>query len=71
LHATLRTVLENHCSTSNTTPASYDVTALVMIKARKHQGLADPLLQCGAVTHNNRVYCAIKSTSKSIWKNHW
>jgi len=27
-HAALRTVFENHCSTSNTTPASYDATAI-------------------------------------------
>jgi len=33
LHATLRTVFENHCSTSNTTnPASYDANALAMTK---------------------------------------
>jgi len=42
LHVTLRTVFENYCSTSNTTPASYDVTALAMIKPKKHQRLADP-----------------------------
>jgi len=35
---------ENHC-TSNTTPASYDVTALAIIKPKKHQRLADPSLQ--------------------------
>jgi len=31
LYAAHRIVLENHCSTSNTTPASYDVTALAII----------------------------------------
>jgi len=31
LHATHRTVFENHCSTSITTPASYDVTVLAII----------------------------------------
>jgi len=30
-----------------------------MIKPRKHQRLADPLLQSGVVTRNNRVMCAI------------
>jgi len=54
LHAALRTVFENHCSTSNTTPASNDVTALA-IKAKKHQRLADPLLQSSVVTRSNRV----------------
>jgi len=43
-------VFENHCSTSNTTPASYNVTALANIKPNKHQRLADPLLQSGVVT---------------------
>jgi len=69
LHAALRTVFENHCSASNTTPASYNVTALTIIKPKKHQRLADPLLQSGVVTYNNRVYCATKSTRKSIWQN--
>ena len=55
LHAALRTVFENHCSTSNTTPASYDVTVLVMIKPKKHQRLVDLLLQSGIVARNNRV----------------
>jgi len=55
LHAALRTVFENYCSTSNTTPASYDVTALAIIKPKEHQRLADPLLQSGVVTRNNRV----------------
>jgi len=55
LHAALRTVFENHCSTNNATPASYDVTALAVIKPNKHQRLADPLLQSGVVTCNNRV----------------
>jgi len=55
LHAVLRTVLENHCSTSNTTPDSYDVTTLAIIKPMEHQRLADPLLQSGVITHNNRV----------------
>jgi len=36
-------------------PASYDVTALAVINPKKHQMLADPLLQSGVVTHNNRV----------------
>jgi len=69
LHAALRTVFENHCSTSNTTPASYHVTALAIIKPKKHKRLADALLQSGVITHNNRVQCAIKSTRKSIWQN--
>jgi len=43
LHAALRTVFENHFSTNNTTPASYDVTALAIIKPKKHQRLADPV----------------------------
>ena len=55
LHAALRTVFENHCITSNTTPDSYDVTALAIIKPREHQRLADPLLQSGVVTRNDRV----------------
>jgi len=55
LHAALRTVIENHCRTSNTAPASYDVTALAIIKPKKHQRLTDPLLQSGVVTRNNRV----------------
>jgi len=55
LHAVLRTLFENHCSTSNTTPASYDVTALAIIKPKKHQRLAYPLLQSGVVTRNNRL----------------
>ena len=36
LHAALRTMFENHCSTSKTTPASYDVTALAIVKPKKH-----------------------------------
>jgi len=55
LHAATRTVFENHCSTSNTTPASYDVTASAIIKPKKHRRLADLLLQSGVVTHNNCV----------------
>jgi len=31
--------------------------------------LADPLLQSGVVTCNNRVQCAIKTTRMSIWQN--
>jgi len=30
LHVAFRTVFENQCSTSNTTPAGYNVTALVI-----------------------------------------
>jgi len=56
-------------STSNTTPASYDVTALAMIKPKKHQRLADPLLHSGVVTHYCRVSCAIKITRNFIWQN--
>jgi len=33
-----------NCLTNNTAPASYDVTALTIIKPEKHQRLADPLL---------------------------
>jgi len=51
----LRTVFENHCSTSNTTPASYDATGLAIIKPKKYQMLADPLLQSDVVARNNRV----------------
>jgi len=68
LHATLRKVFENHCSTSATTPASNDVTALAIIKPKKHQRLGDPLLQSDVITRNNRVYCAVKSARKSIWQ---
>jgi len=35
--------------------SSYEATALATIKPRKHQRLADPLLQSSAVTPNNRV----------------
>jgi len=56
LHAALGAAgIENHCSTSNTTPASYDVTALAIIKPKKHQRFADALLQSGVITRNNRV----------------
>jgi len=55
LHAALRTVFENHCSTSDTTPGSYDVTGLAIIQPKEHQRLADPLLQSGVVTRDNRV----------------
>jgi len=48
-------VFENHCSTSNTTFASYDVTALAIIKPKKHHRFLDPLLQSVVVTRNNRV----------------
>jgi len=37
---------------------SYNATVSVMIKSKKHQRLADPLLQSGVVTRS----CAIKST---------
>ena len=43
-------MFENHCSTSNTTPGSFDVIDLAMIKPKKHQRLADPLLQSDVVT---------------------
>jgi len=43
LDAALRTVFENHYSTNNTTPASYDVTILAIIKPKKYQRLADPV----------------------------
>ena len=67
MHANPRTVFENYCSTSNTTPASYDVTALaIIIIPKKHQRLADPLLQSGVVIHNYHVECATKSTLKYI-----
>jgi len=35
-------------------PASYDVTVLATVKHQR-QRLADPLLQSGVVTYNNRV----------------
>jgi len=43
LHAALRRVFENHCSTNDTTSASYDVTVLATVKPKKHQRLADPV----------------------------
>jgi len=53
LYATLRSVREPfNCSTSNTMPASY-VTALEIIKPKKHQRLVDPLLQSGVITCSN------------------
>ena len=55
LNAALRTAFENHCSTNNTTPTSYDVTALAIIIPKKHQRPADPFLQPGVVTRNHRV----------------
>ena len=58
-------------ASSNTTPARYDVTASAIIKPKKHQRRADQFLQSGALTHKNRVQCAIKSTRKSIWQNCW
>jgi len=61
-HAGRRTMFENHYSTSNTPPVKCDVTALAIIKLKKHQRLADPLLHSGVVTRNNRVECSIKST---------
>jgi len=51
----LRTVFENYFLTSNITPASYDVTAVAIIKQKKHERLADISLQLGVVTHKNRV----------------
>jgi len=48
-------VFENPCSTSNTTPATCNVTTFAIIKPKEHQRIADPLLQSGVVTHNNRV----------------
>ena len=45
LHAALRTVFKNHCSKSKTTFASCGVKALAIVKPKKHQKLADPLLQ--------------------------
>jgi len=48
-------MFENHCSTSNITLANCDVTGLAIIKPKKYQRLADPLLQSGIVTRNNRV----------------
>jgi len=65
---------ENHCPTSHTTAVSYDVTALVVIKPKKHQRLADPLICCsmsGVITHNHCVLCAMKSTvldKVSLWQ---
>jgi len=35
--------------------SSYDVTALAIIKPKKHERLADLLLQSGVVTPNNCV----------------
>jgi len=42
----------NHCSTSNTKPASYDVKTVATKEISK---LADQLLQSGVVTRKNRV----------------
>jgi len=55
LHGVLRTVCENYCSTSNNKPASYDVTALAIIKQRNIKGLKIHCLQSGVVTRNNPV----------------
>jgi len=33
----------------------YNVTALAIIKPKKHQSLAEPLLQSGVVSRNNHV----------------
>jgi len=57
LHAALRTVFENPCSASNTTPASCDVTTLAIVKPKEHQRLADPLSQSGVVTQQSRLVC--------------
>jgi len=44
-------------------PASYDVTALAIIKPKKHQRLADPLLQSDVVTRNkSRLVCYKEKT---------
>ena len=43
-------MFENHCSTSNTTPGSFDIIDLAMMIPKKHQRLADPLLQSDVVT---------------------
>jgi len=40
-------------------------TIVQPIKPNKHQRLADPLLQSGFVTRNNRVWYAVKSTRNS------
>jgi len=48
-------VFEILCGTNNTTPVSYDVTTLVIIKPKKRQRLADLLLQSGVAPSNNRV----------------
>ena len=53
LHAALRTVFKNHCSTSNTTPATYDVTAFAI----KHQRLADRKKDQGLQIH----WCSLVS----------
>jgi len=47
----LRTIVQQG---ANTTPASYDVTSLAIIKPKEHQRLADPLLQSDVATRNNR-----------------
>jgi len=47
-------VFENHCLKSSATPASCGVTASAIIQPKKHQRLADPFLQSGVVTRNNR-----------------
>jgi len=46
LHAALRTVIEKHCSTSNTKPASYDATTLAMIKPRKQSCRSTVAIWC-------------------------
>jgi len=72
MHATLRTVLENHCSTSNTTnPASCDATALVMIKPKKNQRLVDPLLQSGFITRNYLSNGYSSSSGPKFWTELW
>jgi len=55
LHAALRSVHENHCSTNHTTPARCDDTAVAIVKPKKHQRFADLLLQSGVGTRNNPV----------------
>jgi len=75
LHAAHRPVFEIHCSTSNTNPASYNAKTLAMIKPRKLQRIADPMLQSGVVSRNYfsnaiaraMVYLKLSSGSGSFW----
>jgi len=58
-NAALRTVFENYRSTSNTTPASYDVTSLGTTKPKKHPRLADIAFDCISLNYLGKHKTAI------------